>query len=231
MGVKAKLVAAAMAAFGLATVSAAPAQAQFYFKSPVLATGQVTGQEPAFALPGATPKENEANLLWSMRAALNVAALQCDQGLSLLTVPHYNAMLVDHKAELQGAFDTLNSYFVRTKKSKPAGQTALDQYFTRLYSSYSTVSGQLTFCPTAHSVGRDVIFTPRGSLLSIAQGRMAEMRASLAPSGELMFPGFQYRTTSFGWLPDTDKRCWKKNDWTGKCAGPGEFATAAVAAR
>lgn len=230
MGVMGKLAAALTAAAAVAT--AAPAGAQFYFQGPVLATGQVTGQEPAFALPGATPRENEANLVWSMRAALNVAALQCDLAKSLLVVPNYNAMLVDHKGELQGAFDTLSSYFTRTKKSKPAGQTALDQYFTRLYSSYSTVGGQLTFCPTAHSVGRDAIFAPRGSLLSVAQGRMAELRASLAPSGELMFPGFQYRTTRFGWLPDTDKRCWKKNDWTGKCAGPGVFAaTPAVAAR
>lgn len=229
MGVRARLTAAAT---GLAIVLGAtgPAQAQFYFQPPVLATGQVTGQEPAFALPGATPRENEANLLWSLRAALNVAALQCDLAQSLLTVANYNAMLTDHRVELQGAFDTLNSYFIRIKKSKPAGQTALDQYFTRLYSSFSTVGGQLTFCVAAHSVGRDAIFAPRGSLLGVAQGRMAELRASLAPSGEQLFPGFRFRTNRFGWLPSPDKKCWKKSAWTGKCAGPGTGG-AALAAR
>ena len=209
---------AAMAATAL--VGAVPAQAQFFFQPPVLATGPVTGQEPAYALPGATAKENEANLLWSMRAALNVAALQCDLARSLLTVPNYNAILTDHKVELRDAFDTLTGYFVRVRKSRPAGQTAMDQYFTRLYSSFSTVGGQLTFCVTGHSVGRDAVFAPRGSLLSVAQNRMTELRASLAPSGEQLFPGFRYRTDRFGWLPDTDKKCWKKNRWTGKCAGP-----------
>lgn len=218
MGVASRL-AAVVAATAL-VAGGVPAQAQFFFQPPVLATGQVTGQEPAFALPGATPKENEANLVWSLRAALNVAALQCDLAQSLLNVPNYNAMLADHKAELQGAFNTLSAYFTRVKKSKPAGQTALDQYFTRLYSSFSTVGGQLTFCVASHSVGRDVIFAPRGSMLGVAQNRMAELRASLAPSGEQLFPGFQFRTTQFGWLPDTDKKCWKKDRWTGKCAGP-----------
>lgn len=215
---------------GITAGATAPAQAQFFFRPPVLASGPVTGQEPAFALPGATPKENEANLIWSMRAALNVAALQCDRGQSLLTVPNYNAMLTDHKVELQGAFNALNSYFIRVKKSKPAGQTALDQYFTRLYSSFSTVGGQQTFCVAAHSVGRDVIFAPRGTLLPVAQSRMMELRASLAPSGEQLFPGFEFRSTRFGLLPDPDKKCWKKNKWNGKCGNP-YAPTTAVAAR
>lgn len=226
MGVTVKL-AAAMAGAACALAAAAPAQAQFYFRPPALATGQVTGQEPAFALPGATPRENEANLVWSLRAALNVAALQCDLAQSLLNVPNYNAMLTDHRVELKNAFDTLNNYFIRIKKSKPAGQTALDQYFTRLYSSFSTVGGQLTFCATSHSVGRDAIFAPSGSLLSVAQARMTELRASLAPSGEQYFPGFQFRSSRFGWLPDPDKNCWKNNRWTGRCAGPTAMASAA----
>lgn len=226
MGLASRL-AAGLAATALVT-AAIPAQAQVFFQPPVLAVGQVTGQEPAFALPGATPKENEANLVWSLRAALNVAALQCDLvAQSTLNVPNYNAMLTDHKPELQSAYDGLSGYFTRIKKSKPAGQNALDQYFTRLYSSFSTVSGILTFCVTAHSVGRDAIFSPRGTLLSVAQNRMTELRASLAPSGEQVFPGFQFRTTGFAWLPDPDNRCWKKNRWNGKCAGPAATAMAA----
>lgn len=227
MGVANRL-AAGLAATAL-VAGAMPAQAQIYFQPPVLATGQITGQEPAFALPGATAKENEANLVWSLRAALNVAALQCDLvSHTVLNVPNYNAMLTDHRSELQSAFNTLSGYFTRVKKSKPAGQAALDQYFTRLYSSFSTVGGILTFCVTAHSVGRDAIFSPSGTLLSVAQGRMTELRASLAPSGEQYFPGFQFRTTSFGWLPDPDKKCWKKDRWNGKCAGAPSRTTVAA---
>lgn len=200
--------------------AATPASAQFYFRSVDLTGQPVTGQEPAYALPGATKADNEASLLWNLRAALNVAALQCDLAQSLLTVPNYNAMLTDHRAELKNAFDTLSRYFVRVKKSKAAGQTALDQHSTRIYSSFSTVSGQYTFCATAHSIGRDAIFAPKGQLLRVAQARMAELKNSLGPSGEQFFPGFQIRTTRFGWLPNTDKKCWKKSVWNGKCGAP-----------
>lgn len=211
--------AAGAAAMGM-LAAASPASAQFYFRSVDLTGQPVTGQEPAYALPSATKGENEASLLWNLRAALNVAALQCDLAQSLLTVPNYNAMLTDHRAELKNAFDTLSRYFVRVKKSKGAGQTALDQHSTRIYSSFSTVSGQYTFCATAHSIGRDAIFAPKGQLLRVAQARMSELKNSLAPSSEQFFPGFQIRMNRFGWLPNTDKKCWKKSDWNGKCGAP-----------
>lgn len=203
----------------LAMVAAVPASAQFYFRSVDLAAGPVTGQEAPWALPGATRAENEAALLWNFRAALNVAALQCDLAQSLLNVPNYNAILTDHRAELKTAFDTLDRYYTRVKKNKKAGQTAFDQYNTRIYSGFSTVGGQYTFCVTAHVVGRDAIFAPRGSLLGVAQARIRELKASLATSGEQLFPGYQIRSNRFGWLPNADKRCWSKNRWNGSC-GP-----------
>jgi hypothetical protein len=227
MGVMRRLVAsgAAMAM----VLAASPASAQFYFRSVDLAGAPETGQEPAWALPGGTKGENEAALVWNLRAALNVAALQCDLAQSLLTVPNYNAMLLDHRAELKSAFDTLDRYFTRVKKNKKAGQTAFDQYNTRIYSSFSTVGGQYTFCVTAHSIGRDALFAPRGELLSVAQRRIRELRNSLAASGEQLFPGFALRTTRFGWLPNTEKRCWSKNVWNGKCGAAFSPAGNAVA--
>ncbi len=208
MGVMRKLTAGGVTLAAMLAGTAAPAQ--FYFQPNALATGPVTGQEAPWALPGATRAENEAALVWNLRAALNVAALQCDLAQSLLTVPNYNAMLTDHRVELKSAFDTLDRYFKRTKKN-------FDQYSTRTYSAFSTVRGQYSFCVTAHSIGRDAIFTPRGKLLTVAQERITELRNSLAPSGEQLFPGYQTRTTRFGWLPDPAKRCWTKDRWNGKC--------------
>lgn len=210
-----------------AMLAGTPASAQFYFRQVELAGGPVTGQEAPWALPGATKAENEAALVWNFRAALNVAALQCDLAQSLLTVPNYNAMLTDHRVELKSAFDTLDRYYVRTKKSRPAGQTAFDQYNTRIYSAFSTVGGQYTFCVAAHAVGRDAVFAPRGGLLGVAQARITELKSSLATSGEQFFPGYQIRSTRFGWLPDPDKRCWTKDRWNGKCGVA--FAPATVA--
>ncbi len=203
-------------------LAAAPAAAQFHLKSHTFAAAPVVGDEPNLIvpLPGATAAEVTAGLVWSMRAALNVAALQCQFEPTLLTVPNYNAMLVDHKQELKNSFDTLTKYFTRVNKAKGAGQKALDQFGTRTYSSFVTVGGQLGFCQTAASVGRDVVFTPRGQFAGLAGARMQELRNSLFGAwGEeaisRWIPPFR------GTAPRLDAQCWsKKGDWNAKKCGP-----------
>ncbi|MBS0479262.1 MAG: hypothetical protein JSR79_08185, partial [Proteobacteria bacterium] len=120
--------------------SSTPASAQFFLKSYDFHGAPVTGLEPelGMAMPGATPAEIRAGLTWNLRAALNVAALQCDFAPTLLTVDNYNAMIKDHAGELKSAFDTLNAYFVRTNKTKAAGQSAFDRFGTRTYSTFAT---------------------------------------------------------------------------------------------
>jgi hypothetical protein len=44
-------------------------------------------------MPGATPDEIRAHLLWNMRSGLNVAALQCQFSPPLMTVRNYNSLL------------------------------------------------------------------------------------------------------------------------------------------
>lgn len=203
-----------------ATVAAVPASAQFFFQPPMLRGTVVTGEEPgiiAQALPGATPAELKAALSWNMRAALNVAALQCDFAPTLLTVDNYNQLVKDHEAELKTSYDTLTKYFMRTAKTKKAGQTALDQYGTRVYSSFSTVGAQLTFCQTAGEISHDAVFTPRGSFHTLASERLREMRNSLVLSGEQRFPwGINPRVIR---LPRMDDVCWKKGEWQRKKCG------------
>jgi hypothetical protein len=212
--VRKALIAAILA--GLAT----PAAAQFYFKSKTYEGQPVRGDEPGIGqpMPGATPAELRASLVWNLRAGLNVAALQCQFEPTLLTVPNYNAMLVDHGAELKAAFDTLTKYFARTAKSKAGGQSALDQFGTRTYSSFVTVAGQLSFCQTAAGIGRDAIFLPRGQFGTLAANRMAELRASLlGVAGE---QGITRTGQIAGALPRLDKICWdKKGNWVTKKCG------------
>src|SRR3546814_14038564 len=117
-----------------------------------------------------------------MRAGLNVAALQCQFEPTLLTLSNYNAMIAHHDDELANAFSTLTSYFKRVEGKR--GQNALDQYGTRIYLGYSTVSAQYNFCETAASIGRDAIFQPRGTLYQLAQKRIGELRNALVPHGE-----------------------------------------------
>ena len=200
----------------------APASAQFYLQPKDFTGSPVKGDEPGIAipLPGATPVELRAGLVWTMRAALNVAALQCQFEPTLLTVRSYNGILLDHGPELKGAFDTLVKYFARTAKTKAAGQTALDQYGTRTYSGFATVAAQRNFCETAHLIARDAVFTPRGKFGELAEARMRELRNSLTPHGEQLFP--RYAQLSSGWtpIPRLDSICWdKKGRWQSKKCG------------
>ena len=64
-------------------------------------------------LPGATPAEYRANLLWNLRAGLNVAALQCQFSDYLRAVPNYIGLLAHHSVELASVFTTLNGCFKR----------------------------------------------------------------------------------------------------------------------
>jgi hypothetical protein len=208
------------ATIAVSALAPLPASAQFYMKSYDFRGTTVRGDEAGLGvdLPDATDAELTAGLVWSLRAALNIAALQCQFEPTLLTVPQYNMVMRDHAGELKSTYDTLTKYFARKNKVPRAGQTALDQFGTRVYGSFSTAGAQLGFCQTASNVGRDAIFAPRGSLHTIAKARLREMRNSLVPYGEQRFGrgiGFDDRRVL---LPRFDKICWKKNEWNaGKC--------------
>ena len=215
-----RMLAGAALAAGL--FAGTPARAQFFLKSYDFKGAPVTGAEPELGmqLPGATPDELRAGLVWNLRAALNVAALQCDFEPTLVTVNNYNAMFRDHRGELDAALATLNNYFIRTAKTKAAGQLAFDRFGTRVYSAFATVSAQYGFCQTASRIGREAVFAPRGQLSTVATSYMREMRNSLIPYGEQQFPRSFSRDYLI--LPSFDKKCWKNGRYqASKCAAAG----------
>lgn len=209
--------------FAATLVSAAPASAQFFMKSKDLSGAVVRGDEPGIAqpLPGATEKEMKAGLTWTLRAALNVAALQCQFEPTLLTVDNYNAVLTNHRAELKDSYETLERYFKRINKTPRAAQTALDQFGTRTYSSFNAVASQYNFCQTSSMIGRSTLYAPRGSFGTVAQERMRELRNSLMPWGEQQFPRYIHTQTR---IPRLDKICWSnKGEWQTKKCGALDF--------
>ena len=210
--------------------AAAPASAQFYLKAPTLPAGRVTGAEPgivASTLTDASPAELRAALVWNLRAALNVAALQCQFEPTLLTLPNYNALIKDHAEELRTSYGTLEKYFVRTTKNAKLGQTELDRFGTRVYSSFSAVSGQLSFCQTAAAIGHEALFTKRGDFGDLAHDRMRELRASLTAWGDpLVGGGASFRYPTHGPLPVFgNAKCWKKQSYQIKRCGPVNVAS------
>lgn len=209
---------ATLLALSLSLAAPLPATAQYYYQAPDISAPPVTGAEPqlGLGLPGASAEELRAALVWHLRAAMNVAALQCDFEPSLLTVSNYNATLAHHKAELGDSFARLGTYFKRTAKTAAAGQRALDMYNTRIYSSYSTVHAQREFCGAMGKAGRDAIFAPRGGLTAVAQRYLGQIRRALTPAGDQYFtnPAYGYRAT----LPSFGKKCWKRDRLRDQCA-------------
>ncbi|SEL29012.1 hypothetical protein SAMN05216382_1726 [Sphingomonas palmae] len=202
-------------------LSSVSASAQFYLQHKDLSGAAITGTEPdvGMALPGATDAEQRAGVAWNMRAALNVAALQCQFEPTLLTVDKYNALLTDHEDELKSSYDTLTKYFLRTAKTKKEGQQALDQFGTRTYSSFATVNSQFNFCRVAGDIGREALFSPRGQFTRLSLDRMRELRNSLTPWGDqaIVRTGRPLPAT----LPRFEKMCWKGSDYNvKKCGDP-----------
>jgi hypothetical protein len=202
--------------------AATPASAQFFLVQKDMRDTAVRGNERGVGqeLPGATEAEQRAALIWNMRAALNVAALQCQFEPTLLTQTNYNIILTNHADELKKSYDTLTKYFTRTTSTVKAGQTALDQFGTRTYSGFTTVAAQYGFCQTAAGIAHDAIFAPRGSFYKIAEDRTRELRNSLVPTGEQRYPRGILFARQAGALPRFDDICWdKKGYWIAKKCG------------
>jgi Skp family chaperone for outer membrane proteins len=139
--------------------------------------------KPLFMIPkpvvlrATTPAEAQAHAIWSVRAALNVAALQCNYSRWLATVKNYNDMLRSHGEELTRAQEMMLGHFRRYDKAR--GNTTFDQYNTRSYNSFSTLDAQYNFCDVAGRVGKDVRALPRGAFGAYAPGALTALRASL----------------------------------------------------
>jgi hypothetical protein len=129
-------------------------------------------------LKNPTPAEREANAVWNIRAALNVAALQCQFSPFLRTVKTYNSFLQAHSEELSRAQATMIGHFKRTDGARAL--TSFDMYTTRTYNSYSTLDAQYAFCNAAGFVGRRALAVPKGQLGVTALANGPAIRAALS---------------------------------------------------
>jgi hypothetical protein len=207
---------AALAACALTVPSGA--NAQLFFTDPDFKPAPIEGSDPLVGLPipGATPAEYRAHLLWNLRSGLNVAALQCQFAPWLRTVPNYNGILAHHSSELAQAYTALNGYFTRVHGAG-RGQKAFDDYSTITYNNFAALQAQVGFCQTASNISKAALQAPKGGLATIAQRRMRELRNSLVYAGE---PGYGFNPWSIRVpsLPPIPEDCWdKKGELKKKC--------------
>lgn len=134
-----------------------------------------------------TTAEVEANAVWNLRAALNIAALQCQYSPYLATVRLYNEIQKQDADEFDRAKSTMMAHFRRYGGGH--AETTFDQYTTKTYNAYSTLDAQLAFCDRAAIIGREVLAVRQGQLATIALDRVAQVRASLVRVKPLSFLG------------------------------------------
>lgn len=207
------------ASVGLA--SAGPASAQLFATTPAFATGPVTGSDPLVGLPipGATPAEYDAHLLWNLRSGLNVAALSCQFSPFLRTVNNYNGVLAHHSTELARAYTALNGYFARVHGAKE-GQKRFDDYSTITYNNFSPNYAQNGFCQVAADIAKEALTRPKGQLITLARARMRELRSALVPAYDRVAVYNPY-LLAMPVLPPLDPACYDKKDRLKKqCATP-----------
>jgi hypothetical protein len=202
MKLKVRATAIALASL-LALAWAAPASAQIYLRDPAYPSGPIEPNDPlvGLSLPGATPNEYRAHLVWNLRSGLNVAALQCQFSPYLRTVDNYNSILAHHSRELASAYQALEGYFRRVHGR--TGPRRFDDYSTQTYNNFSSLQAQLGFCQTASRIGKEALATRKGDFHQLATSRMRELRGSLQPTSEAFaFLQMPVRLTPLSLVPD-----------------------------
>jgi hypothetical protein len=216
-------------AFGAAVALAAPqpAAAQMFLTDPGFAKGPIEGSDPLVGLPipGATPAEYRAHLLWNLRAGLNVAALQCQFSKYLRAVDNYNGILAHHSKELAEAYSTMNNYFKRVQGSGPKGQKAFDDYTTSTYNNFSTLQAQYGFCQTAAAIAKEALTRPKGQFHLTAQQRMRELRSSLVPAQDRVM-AYTPQMIAMPAMPPLSEDCYDRRNRLKEHCAVGAYAGA-----
>lgn len=225
MAVGVRRCALALIGLTMGLAAATPSSAQLFWKTPDFAGAPVTGNEAdvLIPLPGATAAEMNAEVVWTLRAGLNFAALQCQFAPSLMTVTNYNQLLGHHSKELATDYKLLQGYFKRTaKKGATANQinAAFDNFNTRTYSSFSSVFAQIGFCQTASRIGETALMTPKGKLEVVAHTRLRELRNSLKPATDGVYVGVRQIQFGASEMPVLPADCFdRKGEIKKKCLG------------
>jgi hypothetical protein len=139
--------------------------------------GGTTSVHAAKSAPMRTMSVDEklAESVWKLRAALNVAALQCQFDPNLKSVANYNQINKVHKTEIDTSRATLEGYY--RKQYGRGGLNAFDKYNTKLWNGFSSVNFQVPFCQKTSEVATEALALNEGGLAVIANNRVSEILA------------------------------------------------------
>lgn len=116
---------------------------------------------------------SDAGTLWHLRAALNVAALQCDNGVS---VPDYNRFLATQKRALADAHRELAAEYRIVHG--PTWQASFDGAMTRLYNYFALPPVRDGFCRATAAELANLAAAPTNGAASLAPAALDRIEAS-----------------------------------------------------
>jgi hypothetical protein len=137
--------------------------------------------------PAAITKPATPDQIWSLRAALNVAALRCTWNPAFNSIDLYNGFVRQFDGELSKAHSTMIAE--RRKVHGKGAMAVFDRFNTRLYNSMSNILEVQDFCDSASRVAQRALALPVASeLRGFAGGALSEIKgadearkAALAP--------------------------------------------------
>lgn len=112
---------------------------------------------------GITP----AQTTWNLRAALNVAALNCQDAQYANLLPNYSAFLTNFSRPLKAANDTITREF-RDRFGGRSYRAEQDSYMTRVYNFYALPPAQRNFCQAALDVSAESLAVAAADLESFS---------------------------------------------------------------
>lgn len=133
-------------------------------------------------------------IVWNLRSAYTVAALDCQNPRNAAILPHYRRFLQNNAKVLKAVYDRMDHEF-RDKYGR-GGETLRDNFLTVLYNHYALPPTKPAFCDVV-----DQVMTEGDSVAPEALGEFAQAKVPLI---EKVFDDFydrydQYRNALAAW--------------------------------
>ena len=176
-----------------------PAPVQYVPAKPVPPAGAAsTMRIPMMASSGVRQTVNAnispAQTTWNLRAALNVAALNCRDARYSSLISGYESYLNKHSRELSRTNTAVGREF-RAEHGR-SYRNAQDSYMTQVYNYYASPPTLDNFCNAAVPVVAEAALVDRGGLEAYSAGGLAQLEAVF----ERFFSAYdQYRRDLSAW--------------------------------
>lgn len=137
------------------------------------------GASPNYVLPALAPDGTRVTVntgvsakqqTWNLRAAFNVAALNCMRPQHVQILDGYKAFLNNHKRELLNTYKSVESEFKAKHRAK--GLVERDLYMTQVYNHYAFPPTLMEFCDGILAMSVESLTVKSSELDAFAARRM-----------------------------------------------------------